>query len=148
MCCERDLAIQIDEAKTNGGQGALLYLDLDDFKHINEGLGHQYGDILLKAISHSFQHIPEIDNNCYRVGGDEFIIIILPKYYQQFNEIIEEIKEVFSKPWFLRDGDYYCTMSMGVVKFPEAGENVQELIKKADIAMYEAKKGGKYRVAF
>lgn len=148
MCCERDLAIQIDEAKSKGGMGALLYLDLDDFKHINEGLGHQYGDILLKAISHSFQHIPEIDNNCYRVGGDEFIIIILPKYYQRFNEIIEEIKEVFSKPWFLRDGDYYCTMSMGVVKFPEAGENVQELIKKADIAMYEAKKGGKNRVAF
>ena len=54
---------------------------------------------------------------------------------------------VFSKPWFLKDADYYCTMSMGIVHFPEAGEDVQDLIKKADIAMYEAKKTGKNRVA-
>ena len=48
MCCERDLARQIDQAKKTGGEGALLYLDLDDFKHINDGLGHKYGDVLLK----------------------------------------------------------------------------------------------------
>lgn len=148
MCCERDLAFQIDEAKKSGKTGALLYLDLDDFKHINDGLGHQYGDVLLKAISHSFQHIHGIDNNCYRVGGDEFVIIIPPECYEEFDNIISDIKEVFSKPWFLCDADYYCTMSMGIVTFPDAGESVQELIKKADIAMYEAKKGGKNRIAY
>ena len=148
MRCERDLAFQIDEAAKNRQRGALLYLDLDDFKHINEGLGHQYGDVLLKAISHTLQRIEGIDNNCYRVGGDEFIIIIPSAYYAKFNRIIEEIKDIFSKPWFLGDGDYYCTMSMGIVTFPDAGNSVQDLIKKADIAMYEAKKGGKNRVAY
>ncbi len=148
MRCERDLAFQIDEAAKSRQRGALLYLDLDDFKHINEGLGHQYGDVLLKAISHTLQRIEGIDNNCYRVGGDEFIIIIPSAYYAKFNSIIEEIKDIFSKPWFLGDGDYYCTMSMGIVTFPDSGNSVQDLIKKADIAMYEAKKGGKNRVAY
>ncbi len=147
MCCERDLATNIDNAKRTGTNGALLYIDLDDFKHINDGLGHQYGDVLLKAISHSFQKVEGIENTCYRMGGDEFVIIIPPESFDSFEEIINKIKEIFSKPWYLKDSDYYCTMSMGIVQFPESGESVQELIKKADIAMYDAKKSGKNRVA-
>lgn len=147
MCCERDLAMHIDTAKSSNMKGALLYLDLDDFKHINDGLGHQYGDVLLKAISHSLQRIEGIQNTCYRMGGDEFVIIIPPAAYGAFKEIIEQIQEIFSKPWYLKDADYYCTMSMGIVEFPESGESVQDLIKKADIAMYDAKKSGKNRVA-
>lgn len=147
MCCERDLALHVDEAKNEKTAGALLYLDLDDFKHINDGLGHQYGDVLLKAISHSLQRIDGIQNTCYRMGGDEFVIIVPPDAYKNFENIVEGIKEIFSKPWYLKDADYYCTMSMGVVEFPKSGESVQELIKKADLAMYEAKKGGKNRVA-
>lgn len=148
MCCERDLATKIDEAKKNGTAGALLYLDLDDFKHINDGLGHQYGDVLLKAISNAFQRVEGIEETCYRMGGDEFVIIIPPSSYSRHEAIIEEIKGIFNKPWYLKDADYYCTMSMGIVEFPKSGESVPELIKKADIAMYEAKKGGKNRVAF
>ena len=147
MCCERDLAMHIDAAKTAGTKGALLYLDLDDFKHINDGLGHQYGDVLLKAISHSLQRIEGIKNTCYRMGGDEFVIIVPPEAYDSFKRIIEQIEDIFSKPWYLKDADYYCTMSMGVVEFPESGASVQDLIKKADIAMYDAKKSGKNRVA-
>ena len=147
MCCERDLAMHIDTAKNNKTNGALLYLDLDDFKHINDGLGHQYGDVLLKAISHSLQRIDGITNTCYRMGGDEFVIIVPPESFKGFEKIVEDIKDIFSKPWYLKDADYYCTMSMGIVEFPESGENVQDLIKKADIAMYEAKKTGKNRVA-
>lgn len=147
MCCERDLARQIDEAKRLGQKGALLYLDLDNFKHINEGLGHQYGDALLKSISHAFQRIEGIENNCYRMGGDEFVIIVSPKSYDRFDEIMQQIKSIFDKPWFLKDADYYCTMSMGVVVYPDAGDYVTDLIKKADIAMYEAKKMGKNCVA-
>lgn len=147
MCCERDLARQIDEAKRSYKTGALLYLDLDDFKHINDGLGHQYGDVLLKSISHSLQRIEGIENTCYRMGGDEFVIIIPPKSYPGFEKIVEDIRAIFTKPWFLKDADYYCTMSMGIVTFPDLGDSVADLIKKADIAMYEAKKSGKNRLA-
>ena len=147
LCCERDLAWHIDEAKKNGENGSLLYLDLDDFKHINDGLGHQYGDILLKNISRAFTQIDEIANTCYRMGGDEFVIIIPPKHMGSYDKIVENIKNIFGRPWYLKDADYYCTMSMGIVKFPEGGESVEDLIKKADIAMYEAKKSGKNRCA-
>ena len=147
MCCERDLARYVDEANRTCTKGALLYLDLDDFKHINDGLGHQYGDVLLKSIAHSFRRISGIDDTCYRMGGDEFVIIIPPGSYERLDEIVDAIKKIFMKPWFLKNSDYYCTMSMGIVEFPDGGEAVHELIKKADIAMYEAKKSGKNRVA-
>lgn len=147
MCCEKDLARQIDEAKKSNSIGALLYLDLDDFKHINDGLGHQYGDVLLKSISGCLKRIDGIENTCYRMGGDEFVIVIPPSSYQRFDGIVEDIKKIFNKPWFLKDADYYCTMSMGIVIFPDSGDSVADLIKKADIAMYEAKRSGKNRVA-
>lgn len=147
MCCERDLARQIDEAKRNGEKGALLYLDLDDFKQINDGLGHQYGDVLLRAISLALKNVKGIRNTCYRMGGDEFVIVVPPKYYGEFDRILEEIGHIFRNPWYLKDADYYCTMSMGIVSFPDAGDSVADLIKKADIAMYEAKKSGKNRIA-
>ena len=73
ICCEKDLAGWVMRAKANSQKGALLYLDLDDFKNINEGLGHQYGDVLLKTIAHSLRRIPGIEDSCYRMGGDEFI---------------------------------------------------------------------------
>ena len=148
MCCERDLVKYIDEAKQHNCKGAVLYLDLDDFKHINDGLGHQYGDVLLKAISHSLQRIEGVENTCYRMGGDEFIIIVPDSSFERFEKIIEEIRTVFNKPWFLKGADYYCTTSVGIVTFPDEGETVQDLIKKADIAMYEAKKSGKNRMAY
>ncbi len=148
MCCERDLAKYVDEAKNTMTQGLLLYLDLDDFKHINDGLGHKYGDVLLKSISQSFQQIRGIEDTCYRMGGDEFVIIIPPTEYENHEKIIEEIRQIFMRPWSLKESDYYCTMSMGVVEFPMESDVVHELIKKADIAMYEAKKRGKNRTAF
>ena len=147
MCCERDLAKFVDTAVAEDRQGALLYLDLDDFKHINDGLGHQYGDMLLQAIAHSFTRVNGVQNTCYRMGGDEFVIIIPPDSYAEKDRIVEDIKNIFNRPWFLKDADYYCTMSMGVVSFPGEGVEVQDLIKKADITMYEAKKGGKNKVA-
>ena len=148
MRCEHDVEISVKQTKECNGQGALLYIDLDDFKHINDGLGHQYGDVLLKAISHSLQTIAGIEANCYRMGGDEFIIIVNHHQYNRLNDILDEIRNIFSRPWFLKGADYYCTMSMGVVRFPNDGDNVQELIKKADIALYEAKKSGKNRIEF
>ncbi|MBR2073104.1 MAG: GGDEF domain-containing protein, partial [Alistipes sp.] len=137
----------IRDAEMSGSKGILLYLDLDDFKNINDGLGHQYGDMLLKTISQTLKGIEGIEKACYRVGGDEFIIIISPAIYSSFHSIVGKIMEIFSKPWYLKEGDYYCTMSMGIVCFPDDGRSFHELMKKADIAMYEAKKRGKNRVA-
>ena len=147
MCCERDLAKFVDTTIAENRKGALLYLDLDDFKHINDGLGHQYGDMLLQAIAHSFTRVNGVQETCYRMGGDEFVIVIPPDSYKEKERIVEDIKNIFNRPWFLKDADYYCTMSMGVVNFPEEGTEVQDLIKKADITMYEAKKSGKNKVA-
>ncbi|WP_024865836.1 sensor domain-containing diguanylate cyclase [Butyrivibrio sp. FCS014] len=69
MCCEKDLAAFVEDTRKNGGHGALMYLDLDDFKHINDSLGHQYGDILLQDISKAVSRIEGISSSCYRMGG-------------------------------------------------------------------------------
>lgn len=148
MRCEQDLERYIEQTKEFQGEGALLYLDLDDFKHINDGLGHQYGDILLKEISQSLKRIPGVENNCYRMGGDEFIIILSYLHISMLQQILDEIKDLFAKPWMLKGADYYCTMSMGVVRFPTNGDTVEELIRKADIALYVAKCAGKNRIEF
>lgn len=147
LCCERDLAKYVDDAKNEGGAGAVLYLDLDDFKHINDSLGHQYGDVLLKSVANGMRNVEGIQHSCYRMGGDEFVIIVPSDQYGRLNQIIEGVTAVFGRPWFLKNADYYCTMSMGIVYYPTEGEDVQELIRKADIAMYEAKKSGKNRSA-
>lgn len=146
MSCERDLTKYVEQAVRNGQKGALLYMDMDDFKQINDRLGHQYGDELLREVARRFQKVEGIQNTCYRMGGDEFVIIVPPQSYGRLEEIITEIKDLFARPWFLKDSDHYCTMSVGVARFPEAGEDVHDLIRKADIAMYEAKKHGKNEV--
>ena len=147
MSCERDLAKFIDEATNNGTFGSVLYIDLDDFKHINDALGHQYGDALLRNIAHSFRQVRGIENTCYRVGGDEFLIIIPPEVFSEEERIIKEINGIFDRSWYLKDADYYCRMSMGRVRFPDDAQDVQEIIKNADVAMYARKRDGKKRSA-
>lgn len=147
MCFERDLKKQLDETVRTDTKGALMYLDLDDFKHINDTLGHQYGDILLKSISQAMSSVEGLESACYRMGGDEFVAIVRKEHYHRFDKIQEDVKRIFTKPFFLKDSEYYCTMSMGVIEFPTEGTSVSELVQKADIAMYNAKKSGKNRVA-
>ncbi len=146
--CEQDLERCVKNTLDLGMEGAILYIDLDDFKHINDGLGHQYGDALLQSIAKHLTQIPSVEDNCYRVGGDEFLIIVHHHHYPMLYKIIEEIKELFAKPWLLKGTEYYCTMSMSVVRFPNEGERFDELIKKADAALFNAKSAGKNRVFF
>lgn len=148
MRCEQDLSVFLDIAKENRGKGAVFFMDLDDFKHINEGLGHQYGDILLKAISSNLRRIPGIESTCYRVGGDEFIVIVTHSNYDHMFEILDNIEEIFHHPWYLKDGEYYCTMSMGICKFPDDADTVEEIIRKADLALVDAKNSGKNQTEF
>ncbi len=148
MRCEADMEKYISEAIESDATGYVMFLDLDNFKHINDGLGHQYGDMLLKMISLGLQQIPGIEDNCYRMGGDEFVIIVEPSQMYRVEDILHQIKHLFNKPWDLNGTEYYCTMSMGVVSYPDEGNDVNELVKKADIAMYDAKKGGKNRIEY
>lgn len=148
MRCEQDLDKFIRENQLLQREGALLYIDLDDFKHINEGLGHQYGDVLLKAISNSLKRIKGVEHTCYRMGGDEFIVVIVDTEQYGIENIANQIQEIFEKPWFLKGEDYYCTMSMGIVKFPSDGNTVEDLIRKADMALFDAKKDGKNRIEY
>ncbi len=147
MRCEEDLAEALTRAKESGGRGILLYFDLDDFKHVNDSLGHHYGDMVLKTVSKKIRRVKGIENTCYRMGGDEFVIIIPPEEYRNSEEIISSVKEVFMRPQIFKKVNYHCTMSMGVVEFPAEGEAVQELIQKVDFAMYMAKKKGKNRIS-
>jgi len=148
MRCEQDLEVYLKLAKENKGHGAVFFIDLDDFKNINDGLGHQYGDILLKAISSNLRKIKGIESTCYRVGGDEFVAIVSDNNYDKLNDIISGVEEIFSHPWYLKGSDYYCTMSMGVCQFPGDADTVEDVIRKADVALSEAKKSGKNRVEY
>lgn len=148
MRCEEDLEICIRKSVETKKQGLLLFIDLDDFKNINDGLGHQYGDMLLRMISMKLQEISEIEKRCYRVGGDEFIVIIEPEIRDKASDILKRIKDMFASPWYLNGTEYYCTMSMGIVEFLGDSQDVNDLIKKADIAMYDAKRGGKNQCVY
>ena len=148
MRCEQDLAKFIDDSVKNDTRGAMIYIDLDDFKHINDGLGHQYGDVLLKAISHSLTQVKGIENHCYRMGGDEFIVIVTGSSVDRLESIINDIQQIFVRPWFLKGEDYYCTISAGVAFFPTDARTVEDVIRRADIALFNAKKEGKNRIEF
>lgn len=148
MRCEQDLQRYIKDAEDTGSEGAFLIIDLDDFQNINYGLGHHYGDMLLKSIAHNLPRITGIENNCYRINGDEFAIIVHGDVYKELSRICKELREIFNRPWFLKNEDYYCTMSMGVACFPTDGNNIDELNRKVAIALATAKKKGKNCVEF
>lgn len=143
MKCEGDLRRIIKNTVKQDKKGAVLFIDLDNFKHINDGLGHQYGDILLQQIAAGLQSIPGLRDHCYRMGGDEFVVIVTPENYESLDRITTNIKAMFNKPWYLMETEYFCTMSMGIAVFPDDSRDVHEITRMADVAMYEAKKGGK-----
>ena len=148
MKCEVDLRKVIRRTEKAGLKGAVLFIDLDDFKHINDGLGHQYGDILLQQIAAGLTGIPGLRGHCYRMGGDEFVIIVEPEIFGDINNIIGNITALFNKPWYLMETEYFCTMSMGVAVFPDNSVDVHEITRMADVAMYEAKRSGKNGYAY
>lgn len=148
MKCEVDLRKVIRRTEKAGLKGAVLFIDLDDFKHINDGPGHQYGDILLQQIAAGLTGIPGLRGHCYRMGGDEFIIIIGPELYGELGKMVAYIKTLFNKPWYLMETEYFCTMSMGIAVFPDNSVDVHEITRMADVAMYEAKRSGKNGYAY
>ena len=148
MKCESDLKKIIKQSIKDGVKGALMFIDLDDFKHINDGLGHQYGDVLLQQIAAGLQSIVGLRGKCYRMGGDEFVAIVMPDMFSELERIANTVKDMFNKPWYLMETEYFCTMSMGIAVFPDDSKDVHEIIRLADIAMYESKKNGKNGYTF
>lgn len=123
---------------------ALMDIDIDNFKNINDTLGHSYGDELLIDVTHRLRQA--IDENDYlaRIGGDEFLIIT-----QNMEDIgdyegkIRKIQKVFDYPFVLSMKEYFVTVSIGITMAPKDGKTTQVLIKNADSAMYAAKESGK-----
>ncbi|MBQ4284669.1 MAG: EAL domain-containing protein [Lachnospira sp.] len=146
--CEKDLQNEIDKAVESGQKGAILFMDLDDFKHINEGLGHQYGDVLLQAIAEGLRNIRNADGRCYRIGGDEFVILVPCEKYGDIEDIISDIKALFNEPWDLMGAQHFCSVSTGVAVYPDNSIDMHDIIKMAGLAMYDARQSGKNQVSY
>lgn len=123
---------------------AVLFLDLNNFKPINDCLGHEQGDLLLKAVSNRLQISIRESDTIARIGGDEFTIILDSIYHtKDVSRIVEKIYEELERPFEIGQEKITVGMSIGISLFPADGQTLSELIKKADMAMYRAKKHNK-----
>lgn len=128
---------------------AILFLDLDNFKEINEMLGHQYGDLVLKETAMRLSQCIRDTDLIARFGGDEFTICISPYDISSVYDITKKImSEIATKPFHIQDEAFYLSMSIGVAFYPDHGEEVSSLFKHADQAMYYAKEQGRNRIKF
>lgn len=127
--------------------GALLFLDLDRFKHINDSLGHPVGDLLLKGIAQRLRSLARGSDTLARLGGDEFILL-LPgiEHAEQAEAFAEQMLSGFSAPFQAGEHEFFIGASIGVALYPDDGQDVATLVKNADAAMYRAKAKGRNRV--
>lgn len=127
--------------------GALIFLDLDDFKTINDTQGHMVGDQLLVSIAKSLE--AEIDCDAIaRIGGDEFVVVKKDCDINSANKISNDIISVIHEPRVINGHEFVVSCSMGIAIFPEDGTEIGTLLMKADSAMYQAKKQGKDQYKF
>lgn len=134
----------LDEAALHKGVLALLVLDLDDFKVINDTLGHYVGDTLLRMVAQRLTSVVRHEDVIYRVGGDEFAMIIhQAEDVDRVNVIAEKFIRVLSEPFILNDRNLYIGVSIGASICPKDGNDVAQLLRNADAAMYHAKNHGK-----
>ena len=146
---ESRLQQALDEAIAEQNQGAVLFLDLDRFKHINDSLGHPIGDLLLQGIARRLrEQLREVDTVA-RLGGDEFIVL-MPKVQQvsDIEHVADKLMGAFGTPFNAGGHEFFMSSSMGISLFPEHGQDVASLVKNADAAMYQAKEHGRNRIEF
>lgn len=123
---------------------SIMFIDIDEFKMINDTLGHDQGDELLKQFATRLSKIVRKNDSACRIGGDEFILYFNGYENEEALDIIaSKVMNIFKNPFYLRGQAYYITGSMGISQYPLDGEDVETLIKNADIAMYKAKAKGK-----
>ncbi|ENH96095.1 PAS/PAC sensor-containing diguanylate cyclase/phosphodiesterase [Gracilibacillus halophilus YIM-C55.5] len=133
----------IEQSKLNDNQFALFFLDLDRFKNVNDSLGHEYGDLLLKKVANRLQQQLTATETVFRFGGDEFIILQEETNDEKTNLLAQSLMDQLSQPYEIRGLDIVTTVSIGISMFPHDGDSRQSLVKKADNAMYHAKRSGK-----
>ena len=137
---------EIKKAKRTGQPVALLYLDLDGFKEINDTLGHDIGDFLLKEVANRLVNCVRATDTVARLGGDEFTIILTDlNELDSVENIAQDILNKIADPFKLRNEIVYITTSMGITFYPEDASDAETLLKNSDQAMYAAKDEGRNR---
>ncbi|MBT2296126.1 EAL domain-containing protein [Pseudomonas fluorescens] len=143
------LSQQIALLKRHNLRGALLFLDLDHFKHINDSLGHPVGDTVLKIITARLEASVRLEDTVARLGGDEFVVLLSglegtrSDVSQQVQNLADTLRELLSEPMFLDGQRLQVTPSIGMALIPDHGSTPTDLLKRADIALYRAKDSGR-----
>ncbi|MGE8177078.1 PAS domain S-box protein [Pseudomonas fluorescens] len=143
------LSQQIALLKRHNLRGALLFLDLDHFKHINDSLGHPVGDTVLKIITARLEASVRMEDTVARLGGDEFVVLLSGlegtrnEVSEQVRQLADTLRELLSEPMFLDGQRLQVTPSIGVALIPDHGSTPTDLLKRADIALYRAKDSGR-----
>jgi len=144
------LSLAIAHARRNTSAMAVLFLDLDGFKQINDTLGHDAGDTLLSMVADRLVAAVREEDTVARMGGDEFVIGLWElSHADDVATLVSKVIEAVSQPYRIQGRDVRITASVGVAIYPLHGEEVESLMKSADLALYEAKRAGKnvYRIA-
>ena len=145
---------EISRATRHGRYGALIFLDLDNFKTINDSLGHSVGDKLLKVISKRLTDNVRQEDCVARMGGDEFIIILteldgdMDGAVEKARKGAEKIRDYLSAPCKIEGYEMHITPSIGVSLFPKPDKGSEDILKQADAAMYKAKGAGSNEIRF
>jgi two-component system cell cycle response regulator len=144
------LSLAIAHARRNKRTMAVMYLDLDGFKQINDTLGHAAGDTLLGMVADRLVAAVRQVDTVARLGGDEFVIALWGlSHGDDVGKLVSKVIQAVSQPYSIQGGGVSLTASVGVGIYPTHGEDVETLMKSADLALYEAKRAGKndYRIA-
>lgn len=135
---------RLEYAKKQQKKLAILFLDLDHFKYINDTLGHIVGDEILRGVSQRLQQVKDTNPFIARMGGDEFTILI-PEF-QDINEVTNQaqrILDALQPPFIVEDQEFHLSGSIGIAYYPQDGRDMDTIVKNADLAMYKAKDAGK-----
>ena len=143
------LKISIEKAKRNEQLLAVLFLDLDHFKEINDSFGHDTGDLVLKKVTKRFKERVRKEDTLSRLGGDEFAVIMETlKSPEDAAILAQSIVDIFKKPVIIEEYSFYLSCSIGISLYPTDGSSAKNLLKYADAAMYKAKENGRNGYAF
>jgi len=137
------------EQKRYNKTAALFYLDLDDFKRVNDSMGHNFGDQLLTRIANRITKLVRVGDVVSRLGGDEFAVLLLnTDSVNSISKIADKLIEEIKRPVIFGDRSFVISTSIGITLIPKDGNNTLELLRNADMAMYTAKNSGKNRYSF